>query len=1030
MTVLKNAPTFSDQEALLIAKECYDLDAVVKKNLPSERDQNFLLETSHGLRVLKVSNLDESRDVLAAQNQMMIRLFENSNGKKGLGPEVFAGRSGELLTEYKTETATWNVRLVDFVQGTPLAELGYFPSDFFQNFGSVVGQVTESLSSLESPALQYDFRWDLRSALSVIEGNIHRISDSEVKESIQRFTKVFKDKTLVHLEDLATSVLHNDLNDGNVIVVSDASVFPPKFEVAGVIDFGDAVFGWTVGELAIAIAYAILDRPDPLEIIQLMVRGYCKHRNLSSAEVNSLFGLIGIRLCQSAAIAAYQMKDCPDNEYLNVSQVGIKNTLPLLNRIPYQVATAVIRKEAGIDCSKSDQDRIRWIESNKGNFADPVRIDGSKGIAEVSCALDLSVESELVPADIENYSIEQLQERLEAFLKGQGAKIGIGGYLESRLIYQGDHYKTGARNQSLTAPRTVHLGIDYFCPVGTEVCSVFDGTIVSLERIERERDYGNVVVVRNETDTGIPFFTLYGHLGSSVHSKWKVGQKIGKGVQFARIGHPSENGGWPPHLHFQLLTEFDSGNNPPGVCSGSWVEAWSESNLDPNLLFGYSDEMLPAGKMSFEESLKTRQTKMGGSLSLGYDRPLKMVRGTKHYLFDHTGRRYLDSFNNVPHVGHANKNVVESLRKQASLLNTNTRYLNDVTLKYADRLAATMPDPLNVVFLVNSASEANELALRMTRAVTGSKHMIVLEAGYHGNTSSLIDISPYKHEGPGGQGAPDWVHKAVIADCYRGPFKDPKTAGRLYAENVQEVIGKIQSIGGNLSGYIAESCPSVGGQILFPENYLKHTYQFVREAGGLCIADEVQTGFGRLGSHFYGFQMQDVVPDIVILGKPIGNGHPLAALVTTKEIADGFNNGMEYFSTFGGNMVSSAVGNAVLEEIKNNDLQKNALEVGGYLLDLLRPFQDKYSFVGDVRGSGFFLGVELVRDSVSLEPADKEASFVSNRMKDRGVLLGTDGPFHNVIKIRPPMTFQKNDADVLVNALGECFEELRFLMEQ
>jgi 4-aminobutyrate aminotransferase-like enzyme len=303
--------------------------------------------------------------------------------------------------------------------------------------------------------------------------------------------------------------------------------------------------------------------------------------------------------------------------------------------------------------------------------------------------------------------------------------------------------------------------------------------------------------------------------------------------------------------------------------------------------------------------------------------------------------------------------------------------------------------------------------------------MIVLEAAYHGHTTSLIDLSPYKHDGPGGSGAPDWVHTVPIADTYRGPYRrDDPLAGVKYAAHVAAVVRALEERGRGVAGFIAESMPSVGGQIVFPPGYLAAAYAAVRAVGGVCIADEVQTGFGRLGTHFWGFETQDVVPDLVVLGKPIGNGHPLAAVVTTPRIAAAFDNGMEFFSTFGGNPVSCAAGLAVLDVIEEQGLQAHALRVGERVLAGLRPLGERFPLVGDVRGSGLFLGVELVRDRTTLEPAEKEASYVVNRLRQHGILLGTDGPFHNVVKIRPPMPFDEANGDFLVATFERVLEEL------
>jgi 4-aminobutyrate aminotransferase-like enzyme len=354
--------------------------------------------------------------------------------------------------------------------------------------------------------------------------------------------------------------------------------------------------------------------------------------------------------------------------------------------------------------------------------------------------------------------------------------------------------------------------------------------------------------------------------------------------------------------------------------------------------------------------------------------------------------------------------VTQAAIEQLLVLNTNTRYLHDSLAQFGERLVATLPERLRVCYFVNSGSEANELALRLARAHTRRRDVIVLDAAYHGNTTTLIDISPHKFNGPGGEGAPPWVHVLPLPDTYRGEFnRDDPRAGEKYAEFARHVR--------HPGAFIAETAPSVGGQIILPERYLASVYAIVRGNGGVCIADEVQTAYGRMGTHFYAFEAHGVVPDIVVLGKPIGNGYPLGAVVTTREIAASFDNGMEFFSTFGGSTVSCAVGRAVLDLVQQERLQEHAREVGEALLTGLRAVAERHAIVGDVRGSGLFLGVELVKDRASLEPAPDEASDVVNGMRERGILLGTDGPFHNVLKIRPPMPFTLEDAGFFLREL-------------
>jgi 4-aminobutyrate aminotransferase-like enzyme len=428
--------------------------------------------------------------------------------------------------------------------------------------------------------------------------------------------------------------------------------------------------------------------------------------------------------------------------------------------------------------------------------------------------------------------------------------------------------------------------------------------------------------------------------------------------------------------------------------------------------------------MSSNEILEVRERHLSSALSISYNEPLKIVRGSMQYLYDEEGRSFLDAVNNVAHVGHCHPRVVRAGQEQMAVLNTNTRYLHEGLARYAERLCSLLPEPLRVCFFVCSGSEANELALRLARSHTNSKETIVMEAGYHGNTTSLIDISSYKFDGPGGTGPPPQVHRIPMPDHYRGQFKssDPLAAAN-YARYVSGAIERIELSGGRVGAFICESLLGCGGQIVLPGGYLEEVYQRVRTAGGVCIADEVQVGFGRVGSHFWGFETQGVVPDIVTLGKPIGNGHPLGAVVTTPEIAASFATGMEYFNTFGGNPVSTAIGLAVLDVIEEERLQENALKVGARLMDGLRELMDKHPLIGDVRGLGLFVGIELVLDRDILTPAADQADYVVNRMKQSGILLSTDGPFHNVIKIKPPLVFTEANADYLVSTLDRILGE-------
>ncbi|MGO4293541.1 aminotransferase class III-fold pyridoxal phosphate-dependent enzyme [Chitinophaga sp. RAB17] len=438
---------------------------------------------------------------------------------------------------------------------------------------------------------------------------------------------------------------------------------------------------------------------------------------------------------------------------------------------------------------------------------------------------------------------------------------------------------------------------------------------------------------------------------------------------------------------------------------------------------GLSPEIIPEDR--YTSLLAERKQHIGRNLSISYQRPLKIWKGALQYLYDDKGRTYIDCVNNVSHVGHCHPSVVHAIQQQAARLNTNTRYLHDDLVAYGRELTATLPETLQVCYFTNSGSEANDLAIRMSRHFTKQKDVIVLDHAYHGTSTVAMELSPYKFDGKGGFGKPAHTHKAVNPDLYRGPYRyGHENAGAAYAQDIADIIERLSGEGKGVAAFICETLLGVGGQIPLPPGYLEKVYQHVRAAGGLCIADEVQVGFGRVGNQFWGFQLQDVVPDIVVLGKPIGNGHPLAAVVTTQAIADAFNNGMEYFNTFGGNPVSMACGRAVLQVIQEEGMQQHALETGEHFLQGLRLLMDKHTIIGDVRGHGLFIGAELVRNRDTQEPAVPEIDVIVEKMKDRGFLISTDGPLHNVLKIKPPMVFNKENADAFLWHLDKVLEEL------
>jgi 4-aminobutyrate aminotransferase-like enzyme len=486
------------------------------------------------------------------------------------------------------------------------------------------------------------------------------------------------------------------------------------------------------------------------------------------------------------------------------------------------------------------------------------------------------------------------------------------------------------------------------------------------------------------------------------------------------LGDQTVNGNWAPHLHFQImLSLLDYTIDFPGVAYVNQIAVWKSICIDPNALFRIKN-LYTKKSSSNEELITYRKKHLGKGLSLHYEEPIKMVRGEGVFLLDQFGKKYLDTVNNVAHVGHEHPVVVKASQQQTAILNTNSRYLHENINLLAQEILDTLPSELSVVHFVNSGSEANELAIRMAKTMTGKQDVIASEVGYHGNTNTCVDISSYKFDGKGGKGAPKHTHIFPLPDTFRGKYSG-KNASLHYVQELQKCIDRIHKIGAGVSALIVEPIISCGGQIELPEGFLSMAYTAIRKVGGVCISDEVQVGCGRLGTSFWGFQLHDVIPDIITIGKPIGNGHPLAAVVCTKTVANNFANGMEFFNTFGGNPVSCAIGTAVLQTVKKEKLQENALEVGAYLKQQLFNLAKDFPIIGDVRGQGLFLGIELV--DAQKKPLPVQTNYLINRMKAHGILMSSDGLDHNVLKIKPPLVFSKENTQQLLWYLRKILAE-------
>jgi 4-aminobutyrate aminotransferase-like enzyme/Ser/Thr protein kinase RdoA (MazF antagonist) len=1012
MTLESQRPAIDHDVARGLLRREYGLEGTLRP-LPSERDQNFLVTTASGRsHVLKISGSDEPRDHVDMQNALLEWLA--TRGGALPVPSLVRTRSGSALCEVAGPTRTpYAARVLTWLPGITLAETRPHSPALLRDLGAQLAAVDMALRGFEHPGAGRAFVWDLTAAPAIIDqhrANVARDRQPILDAVLTRWT----DWVEPVLPSLRRQVIYNDANDHNVLVQSTTA----GQRVTGLVDYGDALLAPVVCDPAIAIAYAMLAAPAPLEAAAAIVAGYHGGLPLTEEEIHALLPLALARLGVSVCLSGARKREAPDNEYLVVTERPAWAVLEQCTDTAAGFARALLRHACGLSPCPVSPHVVRWIADRTGSFAPVVQPDPS---VAATTLLDLSVGTTDFPNADRDTGTEAASTTVFRHIAGRNAMIGVGRYDEARLIYLTDAFAGTAGEHP--ERRTVHLGIDLFLEAGAPVCAPTDGIVHSVQDNAGALDYGPTVILRHEPSDGPTFYTLYGHLNPDCLSL-VPGQNVEKGERFARIGCFEDNGRWPPHLHFQIVTDLlERSGEFPGVALPSERQVWLSLSPDPSPMLGLP-RAARAAIPTTEALLEQRRSRLGPNLSVSYGTPLHIVRGRGQFLCDAEGRAYLDCVNNVCHVGHANPRVVAAVARQMAVLNTNTRYLHSNILRFADALRAHLPAPLSVCYFVNSGSEANDLALRMARAATGGTDLIVLAGAYHGHTAALIDASPYKHDGPGGEGPSAHVHPIAMPDDYRGRFRrDDPACGPKYADLLAGPLGEIEAAGARPAAFICETMLSCGGQIELPPGYLEESYARVRTAGGICIADEVQVGFGRMGTHFWGFETQGVVPDIVTLGKPIGNGHPLGAVITTPEIARAFDTGMEYFNTFGGNPVSCAAGLEVLRIIDEWDLQAHAHAVGAALKDGLTGLMAENPLLGDVRGRGLFLGIELVRSRDGREPAAAEAAYVVERMKDHGVLLSTDGPDHNVIKIKPTLVFTDDDAERLVSTLARVLRE-------
>ncbi|MEU5849928.1 aminotransferase class III-fold pyridoxal phosphate-dependent enzyme [Saccharopolyspora shandongensis] len=976
----------SAEELSVLAADLFEVVADVVP-MPGERHLNARLDVDGRPRyLLKAYAADTSEADLALQNALLAWL-------SGAGTTSLAA-SGTAIVDGESRA----VHLLDWLDGREWSRAGTPDPARLATLGAAVARLDRALADFDHPGLDRPYRWnplqatELSTALPLLDD----AEQSFVAAALERLAEL-----LPELRELPQQAIHNDANENNVIVADDGSI-------AGIIDLGDVVRAPRVCGLAVALAYAQLDVLDPVSAACQVVSGYHQESPLTARELRLLPDLVDIRLAMSIANAAAQRANDPDNAYLAVSQPQIRALISALSTQPGPLLEARYRDACGYRAVVAEQEIVTWLRSADCDPAPMLRTDLRR-----AHTIDWTSQG---PDELRmRHGADRVNAAIEAQVRATGSTVALGRYREDRVVYNSPAF---AGNNGR---RSVHMAIDVFAAADEPVFAPLDGVVAAVDFRPAEYDYGGVVMLEHRTGSGTPFWLLVGHLSRASTERIRPGDAVRRGDRIGWTGPVPENGGWPPHIHVQLFTtRLGRSTDLPGAVHPDEVDVWESISPNPNLVLRAPEPTAAAPVRDSADISARRQANLSATLSLSYADPLHIVAGEGAELIDAHGRRYLDLVNNVCHVGHCHPRVVGALSAQAAVLNTNTRYLHGNLTEYARRLAATFPDPLNVVLLTNSGSEANDLALRLARTATGRAHALVLDWAYHGNLDSLIEISPYKFNRAGGAGPGDRVRICAVPDPYRGEFG---ADGARYANDVEAHCAALAAAGTPPAAFIHESIPGCAGQIELADGYLEAAYAATRAAGGLCIADEVQCGFGRVGTHMWAFEKHGVVPDIVTLGKPIGNGHPIGAVVTTPQVARRFATGMEYFNTFGGNPVSCAVGMAVLDVVEDERLMANSATVGGFLKDGLRALAERHEVIGDVRGRGLFLGVELVADRRSKEPATAMARRIVEAGKRNGVLLSTDGPADNVLKIKPPVVLSHSQAEHALAVLDHALQD-------
>ncbi|GAA1789855.1 aminotransferase class III-fold pyridoxal phosphate-dependent enzyme [Agromyces lapidis] len=959
------APNLPAAEVAAIVAAEWGLEVELEP-LGSQQDQNFLahavgLDDPSPIGVVKITNPAFSASELAAQDAAAARIAAAWPELRIATTTSEAAESGSGSARSivaETSEGRLAMRLLSFLDGGTLTGDGHLAPQAVARLGELAAKASLALAGLEHPGLDRVLQWDPRFADRVVSLLAPHHPDPVRREQLVAAAEAAW-ATVASLADaLPRQAVHLDLTDDNVVCRAEGGRRLPD----GMIDFGDVTRSWAVAELAITISSVLHHAgAEPVSVLPA-VRAFHELRPLSPAELAALWPLVVLRGAVLVVSGEHQVQlDGGANAY---AEAGLAREWRIFEQacsVPAEVMTALIADALGVGVGAPPRQVHRARAASRG--AEHGEVARPTAATGEPVRLDVSVFADEVDGGAW-LDGEAFEERLGLAALDAGAPAA--------WLPRGTPRLTASRTLSPVSPATVPLGVDvwYAEPQRLEASEHLD-----IDGAAQDADGDWVVPART-----------------------RIRARLGRGDA--------------PHL---VRPEYATG--------------WLAVTLDPAPMLGLDEtggglDTLAGAPDSTgrRELLERRNAAFAEVQEHYYDAPPQIERGWREHLVDTDARVYLDMVNNVTPLGHGHLGVAAAVNRQLRRLNTNSRFNYEAVVEFSERLAGLVPEPLDTVFLVNSGSEAADLAIRVALAATGRRDVVSVLEAYHGWTYASDAVSTSTADNPNAlETRPDWVHAVEAPNPFRGRYRGADAT--RYAPEAAARIRELADSGRPPAAFIAETFTGNAGGIPLPDGYLAEVYAAVREAGGLAIADEVQAGYGRLGDWFWGFEQQGVVPDVIAVAKAMGNGHPLGAVITTREIAARFRTQGYFFSSTGGSPASSVAGMAVLDAYAADGLQAHAAALGRQLKRDLEELATRHPLIGTVHGLGLYLGVEFVRDRETLEPATEETRAICDRLLELGVIMQPTGDHQNVLKTKPPLCIEPGSADYFVEMLDRVLTE-------